>query len=796
MPGIANSRIPDNELRQRLEDHNYNVPPITDTTRSILVKKLNQLDQQRKQAAPRKTVYSGLDYSSAEEDFPAPQASSTTVSSRHSSQGDGSLGVRAAATGRARSAGGSATTAGSRTSRSRQGSRRSTPLAQSSRRRPAVASLMTQSEEEGSEEEEEEEDEEVLEEEEEDSEPDEEEEEEENDRRKKQPGADRVDMAIQTSFAGGDSPSSSSSPTVVNSGPRFRGQKVSPSASPYFLSPHLRKNVGNFGSLNEAISTLPPTTSNASPRPHVPATSGESGAATTTLSSSAILTQAVPRPQQQQHQNQSFSGPATVESRFFNSMFISTLIIGFAILFFLFLFVQYVNLKPNQSHQRIPVCVGAEGDRPGVNCIPANQLNDTVKLLGHLLNSLAGELSSCSASNEKGEQPLIHSLKELEDSLNGVETASADRGALLKNLLLLLSLNPAWGVVPRHTENQVTELAVKQTYNGFFCWLSSLLSLGVYFIVQTASYMVTLLLAVALFWLLHKGWKKWTARKAKKRQEVFELVEKVLFMLHQQHQAVHTENKPGPSYLAISHVRDQLIAPPDRQQKAGIWAEVVEYIRHQESRVREEIQHIAGDDFKVWQWLPDIPWSSSPSRSPAPLSSPATPRQPFSPSSPASSVDSPSSSDRQDKFSARSQSPDVSLNSASSPGSPGWQGSAFQLGGRVAAPPAPPTSCLKVRHMFQPGQPMQPGALQEIRREIIERCDSARILHLAVERESTEGVVYIKTNSTADAGQVFRCLHGQWYRGQLVTAKYLRLERYHERFPQARNAEVPLKANN
>jgi hypothetical protein len=28
-------------------------------------------------------------------------------------------------------------------------------------------------------------------------------------------------------------------------------------------------------------------------------------------------------------------------------------------------------------------------------------------------------------------------------------------------------------------------------------------------------------------------------------QEVFELVEKVLFMLHQQHQALHADNKQG-----------------------------------------------------------------------------------------------------------------------------------------------------------------------------------------------------------------------------------------------------------
>ena len=82
----------------------------------------------------------------------------------------------------------------------------------------------------------------LEEEEEEDSEPEEDDDEdEENDnRRRGGRSTDRVDLAIQTSLSGGESPSSSSS------GPRFRGQKVlsppptSSSSSPYFLSPHLR----------------------------------------------------------------------------------------------------------------------------------------------------------------------------------------------------------------------------------------------------------------------------------------------------------------------------------------------------------------------------------------------------------------------------------------------------------------------------------------------------------------------------------------------------------------------------
>ena len=36
--------LSDAELRRRLQAHNFEVPPITDSTRTVLVKKLTQLD--------------------------------------------------------------------------------------------------------------------------------------------------------------------------------------------------------------------------------------------------------------------------------------------------------------------------------------------------------------------------------------------------------------------------------------------------------------------------------------------------------------------------------------------------------------------------------------------------------------------------------------------------------------------------------------------------------------------------------------------------------------------------------
>merc|ERR1711971_770905 len=63
--------ISDLELKKRLEAHNYQVPPITETTKKILLKKLNQLDKEANNSKASKLH----DYSSAEEDGSSSNAS-------------------------------------------------------------------------------------------------------------------------------------------------------------------------------------------------------------------------------------------------------------------------------------------------------------------------------------------------------------------------------------------------------------------------------------------------------------------------------------------------------------------------------------------------------------------------------------------------------------------------------------------------------------------------------------------------------------------------------------------------
>lgn len=59
-------------------------------------------------------------------------------------------------------------------------------------------------------------------------------------------------------------------------------------------------------------------------------------------------------------------------------------------------------------------------------------------------------------------------------------------------------------------------------------------------------------------------------------------------------------------YLAISHVRDELIPLKDRKAKQKVWDMAVNFLAANESRIRVESQRILGEEFDVWRWLPPV----------------------------------------------------------------------------------------------------------------------------------------------------------------------------------------------
>lgn len=228
-----------------------------------------------------------------------------------------------------------------------------------------------------------------------------------------------------------------------------------------------------------------------------------------------------------------------------------------------------------------------------------------------------------------------------------------------------------------------------------------------------------------------------TARRRQQAKEKQELIKGILEILQQ-----HASANPAQSYLPIVHVRDQLIAFADRDRKRGMWSEAQRYIEEHESRVRKEVQPFEGEDYDVWRW--------------------------------------------------------VGGHQQSAPKPKTWQGEAFETSkDTMNTPSTSPTPCLKIRHMFDPEkEPVDVDWGTGVKDAILERCEGVNIVHMVVEENSPEGCVYIKCASTDDAGKAYRKIHGAWFDGKIVTVKFLRLERYHERFPASVGLNKPLLPSN
>ncbi|NXX40480.1 MAN1 protein, partial [Tricholaema leucomelas] len=252
-----------------------------------------------------------------------------------------------------------------------------------------------------------------------------------------------------------------------------------------------------------------------------------------------------------------------------------------------------------------------------------------------------------------------------------------------------------------------------------------------------------LLLGIAVVWgVLHYMKYRW-AKEEEETRQMYDMVVKIIDVLRS-HSEACSENKDLQPYMPILHVRDSLIPPQDRRRMGKVWNRAVDFLAANESRVRTETRRIGSTEFLVWKWMQ----------------------------------------------------PSAACDKILLIPSKVWQGQAFHLD-RRNSPPNSLTPCLKIRNMFDPVMEIGDHWHLAIQEAILEKCsDNDGIVHIAVDKNSREGCVYVKCLSPEYAGKAFKALHGSWFDGKLVTVKYLRLDRYHHRFPQALTCNTPLKPSN
>ncbi|XP_023940655.2 inner nuclear membrane protein Man1 [Bicyclus anynana] len=441
---------------------------------------------------------------------------------------------------------------------------------------------------------------------------------------------------------------------------------------------------------------------------------------------------------------------ASNDKKFLKSNMVSLALVGLVALFFFCVFFMYIVKKNDitsvvdDPKSGITFCqLGIPGNRPGINCVPKEQ----VSYAKDLLKVIHPELTARAANYKCGKPDALPYLTEKEI----IEMASVRSDAVdvsqcrtdLNNLQVLLIHNPQWGINVVQLKNlyskdveysslSSTDLLVPQRNKGSIALAladpSTPISCLIVNTLYSAGSTVIVVIGLSIVILgLQKAYKFYISYKKVKSEKIYSMVEQIIDVISQE-----TEES-GEPYISVDHIRDTLISPQNRENLASTWDAAVKFIQKNESRVRMEVQSVDGEDCRVWRWIA----TSSPKRSTS------------------------------------------------------WQGQAFETQeGSVNNLTVSPTPCLKIRHMFDKND-ANPNLRTIIQDVILEKCERCNILHIDIERTSC--CVYVKCPSPTDAGVVYKSLHGWWYEGRLITVKYLRLERYMQRFPYSPSSGPYLK---
>ncbi|KAI5614388.1 RNA-binding protein 39 isoform X2, partial [Silurus asotus] len=96
------------------------------------------------------------------------------------------------------------------------------------------------------------------------------------------------------------------------------------------------------------------------------------------------------------------------------------------------------------------------------------------------------------------------------------------------------------------------------------------------------------------------------------------------------------------------------------------------------------------------------------------------------------------------------------------------------------------THCFQLSNMFDPNSENDHGWDIEIQDDVIEECNKhGGVIHIYVDKKSTEGNVYVKCPSIPAAMAAVSALHGRWFGGKMIKAAYVPLPTYHNLFPES-----------
>lgn len=353
-----------------------------------------------------------------------------------------------------------------------------------------------------------------------------------------------------------------------------------------------------------------------------------------------------------------------------------------------------------------------------------------------------------------------------------METSNKDEGVVtllyvnkaISDSLILLERNPRFKIkVVRDDRLIITHLNIDiKNFPINWPWKCRFTMAVIDAIWVLSVIFVVLFVSFSLYYFINLSKK----RRSEEEELKYELIEKSLELL---------QSPDEPQSMPILHIRDTLISPLDRSDSKNIrvWNEVVKFIEGNESRVKIDSEVIDGETYRTWKWV-------------------------------ASQVSNDGSSLKTGNIEWQGQAfneNDAVKSSSSSRKSTIKLLSPGQSDAECAF--VAPTCYIKARNLFdieEVRNSTDPSWQIPIQDAILQKCalrgvdDDHGIQHIYFEGDhSREALVYMKCKNIESATNAYLALHGWWCERKLVSVRFLKEDRYYQRFPEARNCIQSLK---
>lgn len=484
--------------------------------------------------------------------------------------------------------------------------------------------------------------------------------------------------------------------------------------------------------------------------------------------------------------------------------FVPCILLSALIVFFTSVIIAYLTMNPDLSlaldakaatyklcpDTEMTLVNGEPHFKATVNCIDKDQLEPAFSLLKTLITELQRriELNRCHDASA----PFAMSAKEVMQFLfEAHEQSSIEIMRALHNAEYLISMNPQWRVghfidasgqasasismtnLARLRHSQANYFAIVKPRLPVSCFLYNKLQ-AVFAIIGWIA--VLALIALVLFVIVRfiRG------HLQTRRERVTNLVEEIKNVLMEKAYDPDTACTDAAS-VVINHLRDKLIPPADRSKMESVWNAAIKAIES-DSRVQFSVATRNGEDYRVMRWIDTV--------SPMSQSAHVFTANPLSAST--SSNNSNLSSSSSNNVAAAY--PSLRACSTFNFGNvKKWQSPAFDKSNKIKDPP---TECLKIRQMFDKHESSNSNLKQVIQDAILEKVahTTCKIYDLQLDKQTC--CVYVRCASSKDAGIIHDEVNGWWFDSRLVSIKFLRLDRYLNRFPNASSGPTCLKPSN